>query len=47
MCLVIYVNDIIPIENNYQQLKSTKGFLQNPFVTKDIGHLGYFIRIKV
>ena len=45
--LVVYVDDIIIIENDYKGISSPKSFLHSQFHTKDLQMLRYFLGIEV
>ena len=45
--LVIYVNDIVTIENDSEGIFKLKIFLQDRFHTKDLGMLRYLLGIEV
>ncbi|XP_022865486.1 uncharacterized protein LOC111385334 [Olea europaea var. sylvestris] len=45
--LLIYVNDVILVGNNLQDIEDTKSFLRDQFKLKDLGQLKYFLGIKV
>ena len=44
---LVYVDDIIVIENNLEQIKELKKFLGERFKLKDLGNLKYFLGIEV
>ena len=45
--LLVYVDDVILVENNLEDITSTKKFLSSKFKLKDLGKLKYFIGIEV
>ena len=45
--MVVYVDDIILTGSSAQDISATKDHLQKHFVTKDLGHLRYFLGIEV
>lgn len=45
--LVIYVDDIILVGNDLENIKQTKRMLRNHFEMKDLGKQSYFLRIEV
>ena len=45
--LVVYVDDIIIIENDMTGISSLKSFLHGQFHTKDLGMLKYFLGVEV
>lgn len=45
--LVLYVDDIVITDNDGIGIKKLKDFLTYQFQTKDLGHLKYFLGIKV
>jgi Reverse transcriptase (RNA-dependent DNA polymerase) len=45
--ILVYVNDIIIIENNWKNIQQIKRQLKNRFDIKDLGHLKYFLGIEV
>ena len=45
--LIVYVDDIIIIGDDKQDIDDLKGYLQNSFRTKDLGKLRYFLGIEV
>ena len=45
--LVVYVDDILLTGSDSAGLVETKMYLKRYFVTKDMGHLKYFLGIKV
>ena len=45
--LIVYVDDIIITGDDKQGINDLKRCLQNPFRTKDLGKLRYFLGIKV
>ena len=44
---LIYVDDVILLGNNTQQIKKVKAFLDSCFSIKDLGPLKYFLGIEV
>ena len=45
--LVVYVDDIVIIENDMESISSLKAFLHGQFHTKDLGLLKYFLSVEV
>ena len=45
--LIVYVDDIIIIGDDKQDIDDLKGYLQNSFRTKDLGKLRYLLSIEV
>ena len=45
--LVVYVDDIVIIENDMTVISSLKSFLRGQFHTKDLGMLKYFLSVEV
>ena len=45
--LIIYVDDIIITSDDKQGIDDLKKYLQNSFLTKDLGKLRYFLGIEV
>ena len=45
--LVLYVDDILLIENDVKVLSSVKGWLQKQFDMKDLGEANYILGIKL
>ena len=45
--LVLYVDDILPIENDIEMLSSVKGWLQKQFDMKYFGEANYILGIKL
>ena len=45
--LVVYVDDIIIIEDDTRDIEELKTFLWGQFHTKDLGQLRYFLGIEV
>ena len=45
--LVVYVDDIVITESDYEGISSLKSFLQSQFHTKDLRMLRYFLAIEV
>ena len=47
IALIVYVDDIIVIENDEREIQKLKTYLCNEFEIKDLGSLKYFFRIEV
>ena len=45
--LLVYVDDIVLIGNDFELCASFKAYLDKCFHIKDLGHLKYFLRIEV
>lgn len=45
--LVIYMNDILVINNNISSIVEIKNYMKKKFYTKDLGQLRYFLDIEV
>jgi Reverse transcriptase (RNA-dependent DNA polymerase) len=45
--ILIYVDDIIIIENNQEEIKMVKSKLKEKIDIKDLGLLKYFLRIEI
>ena len=45
--LILYVNDILLIENDVKVLSDVKDWLKNQFEMKDLGEASYILGIKV
>ena len=45
--LVLYVDDILLIENNVKVLSDVKGYLKKQFDMKDLGEANYILGIKL
>ena len=47
MVLIVYVNDILLSSSDVTSIEETKKYLQQKFVTKDLGNLRYFLGTEV
>ena len=45
--LVLYIDDILLIENDVEVLSDVKDWLKNQFEMKDLGEANYILRIKI
>ena len=45
--LILYVDDILLIENDIEFLDSIKGYLNKNFLMKDLGEAAYILGIKI
>ena len=45
--LVLYVDDILLIENNVSLLQKVKEWLSGKFFIKDLREVGYILKIKI
>jgi Reverse transcriptase (RNA-dependent DNA polymerase) len=45
--VLVYVDDIIIIENNYKKISEVKKSLKEIFEIKDLDRLKYFLRIEI
>ena len=45
--LILYVDDILLIENDIEFLNSIKGYLNKNFSMKDLGEAAYILGIKI
>ncbi|KAL0378542.1 UNVERIFIED_CONTAM: Retrovirus-related Pol polyprotein from transposon TNT 1-94 [Sesamum radiatum] len=45
--LMLYVDDILPIENDVKMLEDTKAWLSTQFSMKDLGEASYILGIKI
>ena len=45
--LVLYVDDILLIENDTEFMNSIKGYLNKNFSMKDLGEVAYMLSIKI
>jgi len=45
--LVVYMNDIVVIGNNLEEVTTLKAFLDDKFKFGDLGELNYFLGMKI
>jgi ribosomal protein S3 len=45
--ILVYVNDIIIIGNNNEEIENVKKYLKREFDIKDLGQLSYFFGVEI